>query len=92
MSTAAVAAEAQTTNWRTYDGGVLPDFMGIAIAFPVVMAVFLMLPAALCYCCLSRGRVVPYTPPNMSGGAVYGKSSQSCVCNSNGKLGLLTGW
>ncbi|KAJ4388969.1 hypothetical protein N0V93_006431 [Gnomoniopsis smithogilvyi] len=71
MTTAAVAAEAETTNWRTYDGGVLPDFLGIAVAFPVMMGLFLVLPAALCYCCLARGRVVPYTPPNMGGAAGY---------------------
>lgn len=73
MSTTAVAIEAETTNWRTYDGAVLPDFVGIAVAFPVIMGIFLLLPAAICYCCLARGRVVPYTPPNMVGAGSYGR-------------------
>lgn len=96
MSTAAVAAEAQTTDWRTYDGGVLPDFLGIAVVFPVAMAIFLVLPAALCYCCLSRRRLVPYQPPNMVGGSGgLGMCSRRWLeegCFFFFFLSLLTGW
>lgn len=67
MSAAEVAAEAATTDWTTYDGVVAPQFMFHAVFFPVAMLVFLMVPAAICYCCLARGRVTPYTPPNMAG-------------------------
>lgn len=63
----AVAADAATTDWRTYDGGVPPRFMFYAVFFPVVMAVILAAPVAICYCCLSKGRVVPYSPPNVAG-------------------------
>lgn len=73
MSTTTAAADAATTDWTTYDGGVLPDFVGIAVVFPVAMAIFLVLPAAICYCCLSRRRVVPYAPPNMVGGGDLGR-------------------
>lgn len=69
MSTAAtVAAEAATTDWTTYDGPVPQHFMFYAVFFPVVMAALLVMPAAICYFCLARGRVTPYAPPNMPGG------------------------
>lgn len=70
MSAAEVAAEAATTDWTTYDGVVAPQFMFYAVFFPLAMAAFLLLPAAICYCCLARGRLTPYTPhtpPNMGG-------------------------
>ncbi|PSR94297.1 hypothetical protein BD289DRAFT_480608 [Coniella lustricola] len=68
MSTAAaVAADAATTNWASYDGAVPARFTFYAVFFPVAMALFLALPAAICYGCLARGRVVPYSPPNAYG-------------------------
>lgn len=67
MSAAEVAAGAATTDWTTYDGVVPQHFMFIAVFFPVAMGLFLVLPAALCYCCLARGRITPYSPPNMAG-------------------------
>lgn len=68
MSTTTVAAGAATTNWRTYDGVVPQSLRFYAIFFPVVMAAVIVLPTAICYFCLSRGRPVPYTPLNTPGG------------------------
>lgn len=67
MSTTATADAAATTDWRTYDGPVVQSLMFYAVFFPIVMAAFLALPGAICYCCLSRGRITPYTPPNVGG-------------------------
>lgn len=87
MSAAEVAAQAATTDWTTYDGVVPQKFMFYAVFFPLAMALFLMLPAAICYCCLARGRVTPYTPPNMAGafGMLFTPSS-----SSYGRFALLT--
>lgn len=73
-SAAAVALEAAaTTDWTTYDGEVPQRFMFYAVFFPVVMGVFLIFPAAICYCCLAGNRVRPYTPPNIPGGPGFGR-------------------
>lgn len=79
MSDVATAELAATTDWRTYDGPVTSEHIFKVVFFPVAMVLFLVLPTALCYCCLSRGRVVPYTPPNHWGGADYGKAYLALV-------------
>lgn len=76
MSTAAVAADAATTNWATYDGAVPARFTFYAVFFPVLFALCLVLPATICYACLARGRVVPYSPPN-----AYGDLGTFSVCD-----------
>lgn len=68
MTDVASAEAAATTNWRSYDGNVLPGFKFHVIFFPALLGLSLVLPVMLCYCCLSRSRIVPYTPPNYMGG------------------------
>lgn len=67
MSAEAVAADAATTNWRSYDGPVPEKFMFYVILFPLLMAAFLTVPALICYLSLAmgnRGRIMQYCPPN----------------------------
>ncbi|CAN8095829.1 unnamed protein product [Discula destructiva] len=70
------AAEAATTDWRTYDGDVVPALRFRVIFLPILLAATLVLPALLCYICLARGRIVPYVPPNYNGGFDYEKTSR----------------
>lgn len=76
MSTdAAAAAElAATTNWRLYDGPIAIENQWHVILPVVLLALSLVLPGALCYFCLSRSRIVPYTPPNHGYGGNFGRS------------------
>ncbi|KAK2602705.1 hypothetical protein N8I77_009214 [Diaporthe amygdali] len=75
MAEAIAAAEGSaTTDWVTFDGtGVPSKFMFHAIFFPIIMAVFLVVPGIICYFSLTfghRGRISQYSPPN----ARYGES------------------
>ncbi|ROV92610.1 hypothetical protein VPNG_09864 [Cytospora leucostoma] len=66
----AIAADAATTNWRTYDGAVPANLIFYAVLFPLLMAALLAVPALSCYFALSvgkRGRIVAYSPPNRFG-------------------------
>lgn len=66
----AIAADAATTNWRSYDGAVPANLIFYAVLFPLLMAAFLAVPALSCYFMLSvgkRGRIVAYSPPNRLG-------------------------
>ncbi|KUI52660.1 hypothetical protein VP1G_10499 [Cytospora mali] len=71
MSADAIAADAATTNWRTYDGPVPGKFIAYVVLFPLVMAILIALPALACYYALGagkRGRISQYLPPNARGG------------------------
>lgn len=90
MSDSATAIAAATTNWRTYDGVVPQKFIPYVVFFPLLMATCIVLPTALCYCCLARGRPTPYSPPNAPGlgttsprGSPFPSSSSSSSSSSS---------
>lgn len=71
------ADAAATTDWRTYDGPVAPQFLFHVVFFPLLIAICIMLPTALCYFCLCRSRPVPYSPPNSPGMGTTSFTSRS---------------
>lgn len=67
MSESATADAAATTDWRTYDGVVSPQFIFHVVFVPLLLATCIVLPTAVCYLCLCRRRPVPvYSSPNSS--------------------------
>lgn len=77
MSDSTTADAAATTDWRTYDGPVAPQFIFHVVFFPLLMAICIMLPTALCYFCLCRSRPVPYSSPNSPGMGTTSFTSRS---------------
>ncbi|ROW09024.1 hypothetical protein VMCG_02856 [Cytospora schulzeri] len=71
MSADAIAADAATTNWRTYDGGIPANLTVYIVIFPLLMGLILALPVLACFFCLGagkRGKISQYFPPNRRGG------------------------
>lgn len=77
MSADAIAADAATTNWRTYDGAVPAKFTFYVVLFPLLMFTILALPTLACYWCLGagKGKIAQYFPPNRRGRGVRGMFS-----------------
>lgn len=76
VASAVLAAfEASTTDWRAWDGAVTDAHMFTVVFWPVALALWLLVPAALCYFCLSRGRITPYVPSNYQGGGYQGNEA-----------------
>lgn len=93
MSTDAIAADAATTDWRTYDGAVPAKFTFYVVLFPLLMFTFIVLPTLACCFFLgggTRGKIAQYYPPNRRGRGFHGMypflSHISVVCTLVDKL------